>query len=76
MLIIKEVATEEQYSALKKKQNLSKNTYLYILKYSKQTVYTNAKGDYVLGNSEETELLREEVDTLGSILDSINRVVV
>lgn len=76
MLIIKEVATQEQYDALKEKQDASTNTYLYILKFSKQNVYVNQKGEFVLGNSEETELLRQEIKTLGSILDSINRVVI
>ncbi len=76
MLIIKEVATEEQYKVLKGKQDASKNTYLYILQYSQQNVYVNSAGEHVLGNTEDKELLKQEVDSLSSILDSINRVVV
>lgn len=76
MLVIKEVTSKEHYEELKTKQDTVKNSYLYILKYSKQNIYVNKDGEYVLGNSDEMELLRQEVDSLSSILDAINRVVI
>lgn len=76
MLVIKEVSSQEQYEDLKVKQDTVKNSYLYILKYNKQNIFVNKDGEYVLGNSDEVELLKQEVDYLSSILDTINRVVI
>ena len=74
MFIIKEVLNKEQYDNLRQKEDTSKNTYLYILSYESKSIYVNEIGEYDLNNAEENELLRQEIEQLNIILDSINRV--
>ena len=76
MFIIKEVLNKEQYDNLRQKEDTSKNTYLYILSYVNKHIYVNEIGEYDLTDSEENELLRQEINALNSIIDSINRTVV
>ena len=76
MFIIKEVLNKEQYDNLRQKEDTSKNTYLYILSYVNKHIYVNEIDEYDLTDSEENELLRQEINALNSIIDSINRTVV